>query len=150
MAFFTGLQLYIILCMCMHSHGVISSILILRLHLCFRIIDRRGLFSPVDNFSLFSQCIHSKKLYKKLMRGSMSPTIVGEAGAPLDPRLAPPLLESNSCRRGRSPSRPTIGSGTGVETKTTTRWHRRCPIEDDLVVVSKTETLMYICMSIDI
>jgi hypothetical protein len=27
-----------------------------------RIILRRGLFPPVDNFSLFSQCIYGKKL----------------------------------------------------------------------------------------
>ena len=56
-----------------------------------RIILRRGLFPPVDNFGLSSQCIHSKKLWEGLRRGSMGATAVGGAGAPPDPLLAPPL-----------------------------------------------------------
>jgi len=57
-----------------------------------------GLFPTVDNFSLSSQYIHDKKLYEGLRRGSMDPTVVGEAGAPPNPPLTPPLLaKKKSC-----------------------------------------------------
>jgi len=56
-----------------------------------RIIVKGGFLPPLENFSLFSQCIHSKKNYRGELRRGSSVAIRG-ARAPADPPLDPPLL----------------------------------------------------------